>query len=122
MEKRNSQLEGANKKLVLHVRLRYGSLSITTPVSHLANEFDVRSELQGQMRLAAVNQILSNSRGYERFQKSEDSLKDCFLDLNITISKSTQIGKNTLLERQMTTMFCFIIQERYSIFGLFMES
>ena len=30
----------ANKRLVLHVRLRYGSLSITTPVSLLANEFD----------------------------------------------------------------------------------
>ena len=53
MEKRNSQLEhgqpmeqtwtanGANKKLVLHVRLRCGSLSITTPVSLLADEFDV---------------------------------------------------------------------------------
>ena len=40
---------GANKKLVLHVQLRCGSLSITTPVSHLANEFDVRSELHGQV-------------------------------------------------------------------------
>ena len=33
-------------------------LSITTPVSHLANEFDVRSELHGQVSLAAVNQML----------------------------------------------------------------
>ena len=46
MEKRNSQCEhgqptGANKKLVLHVRLGCGSPTITTPVSHLANEFDV---------------------------------------------------------------------------------
>ena len=45
-EKRNSQCEHGqpieqNKKLVLHVQLRCGSLSITTPVSHLANEFDV---------------------------------------------------------------------------------
>ena len=55
-------VNGANKKLVLHVQLRCGSLSITTPVSHdLANEFDVRSELQGQESLAAVNQILCSS-------------------------------------------------------------
>ena len=44
-------------KLVLHVRLRCGLLSITTPVSHLANEFDVLRELHGQVSLAAVNQI-----------------------------------------------------------------
>ena len=54
MEKRNSQLEHANKRLVLHVRLRCGSLSITTPISLLTNEFDVRSVLHGQVRLAAV--------------------------------------------------------------------
>ena len=30
---------------------------ITTPVSLLANEFDVRSVLLGQVSLAAVNQI-----------------------------------------------------------------
>ena len=35
-----------------------GSLSITTPGSNLANEFDVRSELHGQVSLAAVNQNL----------------------------------------------------------------
>ena len=46
---------GANKRLVLHVRLRYGSLSITTPVSLL--EFDVRSVLHRQVSLEAVNQI-----------------------------------------------------------------
>ena len=34
-----------------------GSLSITTPVSLLANEFDVRSLLHGQVSLAAVNYI-----------------------------------------------------------------
>ena len=43
--------------LILHVRLRCGSLSITTPVSLLANEFDVRSVLHGQVSLAAVNLI-----------------------------------------------------------------
>ena len=53
-EKRNSQCEtrtanGANKKLVFHMQLRCGLLSITTPVSHLANEFDVQSKLHGQV-------------------------------------------------------------------------
>ena len=48
---------GANKRLVLHVRIRCGSLSITTPVSLLVNEFNVRSVLHGQVSLAAVNQI-----------------------------------------------------------------
>ena len=47
----------ANKRLVLHVRLRCGSLSITTPVSLLGNEFGVRSVLHGKVSLAAVNQI-----------------------------------------------------------------
>ena len=42
---------------MLHVRLGCGSLSITTPVSLLTNEFDVRSVLHGQVRLAAVNQM-----------------------------------------------------------------
>ena len=52
----NTTANGANKRLVLQVRLRCGSLSITTPVSLLANEFDVRSILHGQVSLAAVNQ------------------------------------------------------------------
>ena len=52
---------GANMKLVLHVQLRCGLLSITKPVSHLANEFNVQSELHGQVSLAAVNQILCHS-------------------------------------------------------------
>ena len=45
--------------LVLHVELRCGSLSTTTPVSILANEFDVRSVLHRQvsLALAAVSQI-----------------------------------------------------------------
>ena len=41
MEKRNSQLEHGQPRLVLHVRLGCGSLSIT-------NAFDVRSVLQGK--------------------------------------------------------------------------
>ena len=48
---------GGNKRLVSHVRLRCGSPSITTPVSLLANEFDVRSVLHEQVSLAAVNQF-----------------------------------------------------------------
>ena len=57
---------GANKKLVLHVRLRCvrlrcGSLLITTPVLLLANEFEVQSEFYGQVSLAAANQILCYS-------------------------------------------------------------
>ena len=42
---------------VLHARIRCGSLSITTPMSLLANEFDDRSVLLGQVSVAAVNQI-----------------------------------------------------------------
>ena len=49
MEGRNSQLEHDNMGLVLHVQLRCGSLSITTPVSLLANKFDVQSVLHGQV-------------------------------------------------------------------------
>ena len=41
----------------MHMQLRCGSLSITTPVSLLANEFDARSVLHGKMSLAAVDQI-----------------------------------------------------------------
>ena len=43
--------------LVLHVQLRCGSLSITTPVSLPANEFDVQRVLHRQVSLTAVNQM-----------------------------------------------------------------
>ena len=43
-------------KLVLYVRIRCGSLSFTTPVSLLGNEFDVSSILHGKVGLAAINQ------------------------------------------------------------------
>ena len=33
-------------------------MSITTPVAHLANEFDVGSELHGKFSLADVDQII----------------------------------------------------------------
>ena len=48
---------GANKRLVLHVPIRCGWLSITTPVSLLANELDVRDVLHGQVSLAAIKHI-----------------------------------------------------------------
>ena len=54
---RTRTTNGANRRLVLHVRLRCDSLSITIPVSLLANKFNVRSVLQGQVSLAAVNHI-----------------------------------------------------------------
>ena len=53
----------ASKSLVLHVRLGCGSLSITTPVSCLANKLDVlcalhdvRSVLHERVSLATVYQ------------------------------------------------------------------
>ena len=71
-----------NKKLVSHVQLRRGSLSITLPVSHLANEFDIQSELHGLVSLAAVNQILCRSWGYKRLQNSKQKQR---LALNMFI-------------------------------------
>ena len=56
-KQRNRAANRAYKRCVLHVRLRCGSLSITTPVTLLANEFDVRSVLYGQVGLAAVYHI-----------------------------------------------------------------
>ena len=49
----------ANNGLVLQdsVQNRCGSLSITTPLSLLANEIDVQSILHGHVSLAAVNHI-----------------------------------------------------------------
>ena len=67
------------------MRLGCGLLSIITPLSLLGNEFDVRSVLHGQVILVAVNQLLCNSGGYERLQKSKDSLKDCLENVIIGI-------------------------------------
>ena len=55
-----------------------GSLSITTPVSFLANEFDVRNLLHGQVSLAAVTQIHVI---HEAMPK--ESFKACFENVNI---------------------------------------
>ena len=63
---RNSQAElehGQPMKKTRDVFCRWdsgvASLSITTPASILANEFDVRSVLHGQVSLAAVNQVFT---------------------------------------------------------------
>ena len=82
MEQRNSQLEHnsqwSKQEACFAPATRCGSLSITIPVSFLANEFDACCVLHGQVSLAAVNLFFYNSRGYERLLKSKDSLKDCF--------------------------------------------
>ena len=44
---------------VLHVRLGCGSLSITTPVLLLANEFDVRSILHGHLAAEVSIKVVS---------------------------------------------------------------
>ena len=55
---------GASKRLALHVQIRCGSLSITTSVSVLSNEFDIRSVLHGQVSLTAVNHIQYAFHGF----------------------------------------------------------
>ena len=55
---------GANKKLVLHVQLRCGLLSITSQVSHLANEFDQgvhgQGKSQGKTNFFKVRELSGN--------------------------------------------------------------
>ena len=58
-------------------------LSITRPVSFLANEFNVLRVLHRQVSLAAVNQICVNHEAMNGCKKSKDSLKDCFENVNI---------------------------------------
>ena len=70
-------------KLVLHVRIRCGWLSITTPLSLLANGFDVRSVLHEKVSLAAVNKICVFHEAMNSCKKSKDSLKACFQNVNI---------------------------------------
>ena len=87
-EKWKSQCEhganGANKRLVLHLRLRCGSLSITTPVSLLALNSMFKAFEQAS-ELGSCQSNLCCSRGYERLQKSKDSLKVCFKNVNIML-------------------------------------
>ena len=66
------------------MRLRRGSLSITTPVSFLANEFDVRSVLHGQVSLAAVYPIYVFHEAMNGC-KNKDSLQTFFENVNIDL-------------------------------------
>ena len=65
MEKRNSQLEhGQQMEQTKGLFCTCDSgvaRAITTVVSLLGNEFEVRSVLHGQVSLATVNRILCNS-------------------------------------------------------------
>ena len=64
----------ASVNIIWHVRLRCGSLSITTPVALLVNVFDVRSVLNGQVSLAAVNRIYTfheSMNGYKNLKIHE---------------------------------------------------
>ena len=72
----DSQCKGAKKRLVLHVSLRCGSLSIT--IALLTNEFDVQSVLHGQL---SIN--FCKSWGYEQLQNCNESLKACSENVNI---------------------------------------
>ena len=82
---------GANKRLVLHMRIRCGLLSITTSVSILANELDVRSTLHGQVSLATVNHIYVI---HEVMNSCKDSLKACFENINIRKWSICSFGAN----------------------------
>ena len=69
------------------------SLSITTPVSLLAIEFDVRSVLHGQVSMAAVNQIFvihEAMNGYKNLQIHKGLLRKCnrYLNMNTPSQKS----------------------------------
>ena len=84
---------GANKRIVLHVRLWCGWLSNTTPVSLLVNEFDVPSAivgsvLHGQVSLTAVNQI-------------------CVIHEAITVVKISRLIKGLLRKCKYIIIFTF---------------
>ena len=64
------------------MRLRCGSLSITTPESLLANEFNIGSVLHGQVSLAAVIQICVIHEAINGF-KNLGLLKVWFENVNI---------------------------------------
>ena len=75
---------GANKRLVLNMRLRCVSLSFTTPLSLLVNEFYLRSVLHRQVSLAAVNQIYDFNETI-----NEDSLKAFFENVKKIATSTT---------------------------------
>ena len=84
-EKQKSQFEQGqpNKVLALHIKFRCGSLSITTPVSPLANEFEVPSILHGQVSLATVNRIYVVHENMQGCKSLKIQLKACFENVNI---------------------------------------
>ena len=65
--------------------LRCGSLSTTTPVSLLANEFDVQSVLRGQESLVAVNQIYVIHKAINSCKNLKIYIKACFENVNIKV-------------------------------------
>ena len=79
-------LQNKREALVLHVRLRYGSLSITIPVSLLANEQDVWSLSHGYISLTAVNQICVFHEAMTGYKKKtpKDSLTASFQNVNFS--------------------------------------
>ena len=80
----NTNSQWSEQEACLHMQLRRGSLSLKTSESVLANEFDVRSDLHGQMSLAAVNQIYVIHEAMNGCKKkSKGSLKACFKNVNI---------------------------------------
>ena len=83
MEKRNSQLEHGQPMEQTRGLFSTCDSGVARCQSQHQCQLDVRSVLHGRVSLAAVNQILCTSWGYERLQKSKDSLKDCFKDVNI---------------------------------------
>ena len=79
MEKRNSQRKHVQSmEQTRGLFCKCDSLSITTPVSLLANETYVRSVLHGQVGLVAVNQICIIHEAMNGCKKFKDSLKACF--------------------------------------------
>ena len=72
----------ANNMLVLQVRISCSLLSFTTPVSLLANEFDARSVMHGQVSLAAVNHIYVIHGVTNGCKNLKESLNSCFETIN----------------------------------------
>ena len=79
----NTYSQLSKQEACLHVRLRCGSLPITTPVSLLANGFDVRSVLHGRVSLAAASQMYVIHEAIKRLRKYKEILEACFENVNI---------------------------------------
>ena len=78
MVKRNIQLEHGQQREQTRGLFCICDSGVAGCQSRHQFELDVQSVLRGQVSLAAANQILCNSFGYERLQKSKDSLKTAF--------------------------------------------